>query len=598
MAKLTKDAVLKKIRDGESLAGENLSFINLSNTDLKRSDFSNVILKGADLHGADMGGAILNGADLSDADLTEVNLKGATLKKVTLSNAKLQNVKMIGANLKDANIQKADLRSSNLVYANLTRADLSGVNLSDVNLMGANMEDSNLKGAKFAGTKLVYTNLQGANMENVSLQGAVLVGADLRNVRLIGANLKGVKLWGAKLAGAKLMSANLVGANLVGADLEDANMSVSSLLEANLLKANLEIANLHQVNLDSASLVEAKLAGAKLSEASLNATDMSRADLRGADLRYAHLSNCNLSGANITGVKIHGTVRCNIKCDELIAENLDFSQDGDQSVIRSLSKDELKDFFVKIIPYIHLSISSEVGNQGMDELTFYLNKIKTNYKDIDLKLKSLESESGTSILELSVHDEKYLFLAVFLILDCLRFCYEKSNGKVDWNPNPWIPEEDSAKANFWSILPSLAKFNSQPTLSEETKDFLSFSKVRRIEIYTSNGKRFTLLTSAKGKLSVDVHTADTDMHVIDFIKHILTSPTAESIDDQIQAFDQFYTDYLSEKKSVLYIDQRAQDLALELKKEETDLSDITTFLNSIQEKSVSAKAILSGLETF
>jgi uncharacterized protein YjbI with pentapeptide repeats len=597
MANLTKEQVLEKIRSGESMSGVDLSHIDLSGTDLKRSDLSNVTLTGANLQGADLGGAILNNADLTDAVLNGVNLKGATMKKASLANAKLQEAKMIGINLEKSNIDKADLNSSNLVYANLSGAVMTGVNLSDVNLMGANMANANLQGAKFGGTKLVYTNLQGANMEKVSLQGAILVGADLRNVQLIGANLKGVKLWGAKLAGAKLMSANLVGANLVGADLEDANMAVSTLLEANLLKANLEIANLHKVNLNNASLVEANLTGAKLSEASLDTTDLSRADLRGADLRYAQLSNCNLSGANITGVKIHGTVRCNIKCDDLVAENLDFSQDGDESLLRSLTKDELKDFFVKITPYLRLSINGEAGNQALLELSFYLDKIKSEFDNLDLNLKALESESGTSNLEFSIEDENNLYVAFFLVLECIRFCCEKNVRGTGWDLSSSFQSHDLVGKNSWSMLTSLIKYNSKPYTPQETQDFLSMTSVRRIEIHTSNGKRFSFLISPDGKLSIDFNSGDTDSHVIDFIKHLLTSSTSENIEDQIYAFDHFYNDFLSDEKSLLSITQRSRDIAQELKKSNIDLSNITSSLNSCQDKSASAKAVLNGLNS-
>ena len=105
-----------------------------------------------------------------------------------------------------------------------------------------------------------------------------------------------------------------------------------------------------------------------------------------------------------------------------------------KACLRTLSIDELKDFFVKIIPYLHLSINGEVNNQSMDELSFYLSKIKAKNENLDLRLKSLESESGTSILELSIHEEDYLCIAIFLILECLRFNYATHAENVGWEP--------------------------------------------------------------------------------------------------------------------------------------------------------------------
>lgn len=602
MAKITEELVLKKIQNGESLEGEDLSFISLPGADLRRSDFTNAILKGADLRGADLAGTVLDGADFSDANLAGVDLKGASLKKCTLKNASLENAKMMGANLKDANLEKANLHAANLVYANLTRAVLTGVDLTDVNLMGANMENSDLQGAKFGGTKLIYANLKGANMEKSTLQGAILVGADLRGVRLIGADLKGVKLWGAKLTGAKLMYANLMGANLVGADLVEANMSTSTLLETNFLKANLEIANLQGVNLDKANLVGANLKGAILREASLNHTDLSQADLRGADLRFAQLSNANLSEANISGAKVYGAVRWNVKCENLIADNLDFSQEEDAPQLHALSKEELQDFFAKVNPYMRLAIDGEVDNKALKEIGFYLDEIEKCYKDISLKLKLVESEPGLSYLEFTAHEEGYLFFAVLLILECIRLCCEKDRALfheefLRIESRRWSENRDLTKITFWSLLPLLNKFNFCSGPPQERGDFLNFVRVERIEINSSNAKRFTIVFSPNGKLQPSLISSDIKIQMMDFIKHVLTISDTGDLENQILPFDEFYKDYFSKEESFSFITRKTLDIARELGKGNSDFIAVIPILDSLQKKSVFAKAVLAGLKS-
>jgi predicted RNA binding protein with dsRBD fold (UPF0201 family) len=312
-----------------------------------------------------------------------------------------------------------------------------------------------------------------------------------------------------------------------------------------------------------------------------------------------------MSGANITGVKVHGSVRCNIKCDKLIAENLDFSEEGDASVLRSLTTDELKDFFVRITPYIRLSINADINNKSLQELYFYLNKIEAAYKDVQLTLKSLESESGTSQLEFYIHEEKGLFLGILLIVECLRYTYNGNNSvKPDtasdagWNPRSWILDYDLENMNLWSIFPSLAKLNSLSNFQRETRDFLNFNNVRKIDIHFSNGKRFTFLTSPVGKLAVDFNAADVDVQVADFIKHILTTTdTGENIRDQVLAFDKFYNNYLADSKSLAFITDKTKSIAMELLSVETGFSTIISHLSSFQNESVSAKALLEGLKS-
>ena len=100
-----------------------------------------------------------------------------------------------------------------------------------------------------------------------------------------------------------------------------------------------------------------------------------------------------------------------------------------------------------------------------------------------------------------------------------------------------------------------------------------------------------------GKLSIDHHAGDTDIHVLDFIKHILTSSDAQNIEDQIFAFDQFFEEFLSDQKSLSFINQWSRDIGRELKTDHMDLSVITSILSSLKKKSISAKPILSGLES-
>jgi hypothetical protein len=125
---MTRDEILTKVKNGESLRG----------ADLRGADLSGAYLRGAYLRGAYLRYAYLSGADLSCADLGYANLGGANLSGADLGYANLRS-----ANLRSANLRSADLGGANLRGANLSGANLSGANLSGANLSGANL--SNLK---------------------------------------------------------------------------------------------------------------------------------------------------------------------------------------------------------------------------------------------------------------------------------------------------------------------------------------------------------------------------------------------------------------------------------------------------------------------
>jgi uncharacterized protein YjbI with pentapeptide repeats len=236
---------------------------------------------------------LANNESLKGANLSGVNLSGANLKEANLSGTNL-----LGANLLDADLLGANLKGADLLGANLSGADLSEANLAGANLKGADLSDVYLSGADLRGVYLSNANLKGANLKGADLLGANLSGADLSEANLAGANLKGADLLNADLRVAYLSGANLSGADLSGADLSEAN-----LISADLSGANLSGANLYNVNLYNVNLSDANLSGADLRVAYLSGANLSGADLSGADLSEVNLTKADLSDANLKGTK-------------------------------------------------------------------------------------------------------------------------------------------------------------------------------------------------------------------------------------------------------------------------------------------------------
>lgn len=381
MKPLTRDEVLRKARQKESL-------------------------KGANLYGIYLWGANLQG----------LNLEGADLRRTKLWGANLEGAKLGGARLDDANLERA----------NLKKADLEGAILNNAHMQGAILEDSNLKNSIMAcvfleASKMSHAQLNNANLANASLEEADLTGADLR-----GADLKGANLVRSMLERCILKGANLEGANLEGANLELADMTEAYLVWANFMIANMKETIFVAANLEEATLWGANLEGANLEKAELRKADLDETNLKNtifinANLQYAHLNKCNLNGADLSGAKIYGASLRDIKTKGTIVKGLDCSPKGDGSQTTDSVK-SLTDFAPPIEVSVYLKkVMSESNLIG---LSHFLIKAQES-GNFQVSLRSLENNGNKSAITFYLQNHDNLFFFIFLLLYRFHFSERK-----------------------------------------------------------------------------------------------------------------------------------------------------------------------------
>jgi len=102
MADFTREEVLEKIKNKESMAEANLEKIDLSACDLSGADFSKTNLEDADFSGSN-----LRGTNFSEANLQGANLRGASLERANFSKADLRWSDTKGASFRKANLKGA-----------------------------------------------------------------------------------------------------------------------------------------------------------------------------------------------------------------------------------------------------------------------------------------------------------------------------------------------------------------------------------------------------------------------------------------------------------------------------------------------------------
>lgn len=199
MSEFSREEVIQKIINGESLQGADLS--------------------GVDLSGVNFTPKADGGRCKQPADLRSTNLINANLSETLLPYASLRK-----ANLRKANLRKVDFYGADLRLADFRQAFINSSTFFEANLVGAIFEGASLIGTQFAGSDLTKTQFT----------NAILWGADFLRACLTEADLSFADLDAAVLTYADLRRADLTYTNLSSADFENADLSNADISGANI----------------------------------------------------------------------------------------------------------------------------------------------------------------------------------------------------------------------------------------------------------------------------------------------------------------------------------------------------------------------------
>ncbi len=304
---LTRERLLERVSNGESLSGMDLRGMDLSETDLHEVDFTDALLSEVKFQNTDLTGANLISVDLSNADLTGAILKGAVFKDADLTGALLCDTDMTGTMLEDAIFDGADLRQakldssvikdgsflgSNLTNASLQQcecyaADFSQSILNKADFQGADLTEASVENAQGVGVNMIGANLTGIRasgatnfsqglFQNVTAPYAIWENAILNDTDFSHSNMEGVNFASASLKGAKFIGADLKFSRLSKANLFQAICVGMNLFEANLVKADLTETDFRGTNLYGAEFLDAKIEKTRFEQANLKMTKLSK----------------------------------------------------------------------------------------------------------------------------------------------------------------------------------------------------------------------------------------------------------------------------------------------------------------------------------
>ncbi|MFH1490643.1 MAG: DUF2169 domain-containing protein [Pseudomonadota bacterium] len=326
LKKLSRQEVIDRHQQDQSLAGTNLNGLDLSELDLSGIDLSKAQCRGALFIKSNLRNARLDQTLAQEADFSGADLQGASIKKGILSKAKLKETDLRGARLEQAILKEADLGGARLegtrVYmsvlqkANLEKARLAGSDLemsvfSDAKATEADFKGSTIKKCLFKGTVLDRADFSGAAVPSTLFQGVQgkavrFTGADMSKGRIGGES----QLAGADFTNVTMKQASFRDSNLSGADFRGAVIEASMIENCDMQEVNLTGVSAKKTRFSKSNLERAKMSGlnlflGSLRKARLVETDLSRSNLFGVDFYKAVMGKTILDGANLKRTLIH-----------------------------------------------------------------------------------------------------------------------------------------------------------------------------------------------------------------------------------------------------------------------------------------------------
>lgn len=317
----SRDDVLQRHADGQSLSwsllqdldfsGTALDGIDLSHSVLQRCQFTSASLTGARLDHTSLEDCTLDGAALTDASLRSLLMKGGTAADARLAGANLDEAQVSGTDFTGADLTRATLRRAALSDCRLAQAVLSEADATAAGFAACDFTGVRAEAAILAQARLDACVLEQAHFVRANLAGATLATArgartnfqqaDLRALRLDSAcALHAPHFAQAQLADASLQDSSLVAANFHEADLARAFIKNCDLSQSDGWRARAVRADFHGSRLTGASWVAANLMQASLYKAVLEDLDLSGANLHAAQTRTAQVRGVRLDAALLT----------------------------------------------------------------------------------------------------------------------------------------------------------------------------------------------------------------------------------------------------------------------------------------------------------
>jgi len=308
--KITREQVIERHAQGESLADLDLSGLDLSMLDLSGAIFSNALLTQtsfckSQLERARFDGAVLQTADFTEADLRHAVLSGASADRSVFTTSQLEGGDLSKADFTGADFSAASLSGASLFQAVFADAAMDGLKAAGCQAMQASFAGASLQSADLSGAVLTAASFAGANGAGISLGRSMCDNADFHGAQMPGADFTGASLQGSRAGVGSVFDGGIFSAaQMTGASWEGASARSARFDQATLDQSDLSRLQAQDAIFAGASARGARLAKADLTGADLSAVNLFKGSLRKAKVERAVMHHANLYGVDVEEVKI------------------------------------------------------------------------------------------------------------------------------------------------------------------------------------------------------------------------------------------------------------------------------------------------------
>ncbi|MDQ5985081.1 MAG: hypothetical protein CSYNP_00785 [Syntrophus sp. SKADARSKE-3] len=304
---LTRDDVLERYRQGESLAHLDLSGLDFSGEELSRADFSGAILEKT----------IFTKATLVDTDFSEAIISEADFREAALTGSRFCGATGTAADFAKAVLTGCDLSAGDFTGADFTATDLTQATLNRGIFEKVIMKEVKGKGLKALKADFAYADLGDAHFTDGDFRDADFSYAGISHIDLTGANATGLRLHGATGTKAIFRGACLresradKDTDLKGADFALADLTFSSWGGVKLTDALMEQAIMDKADFSKARFSHVRMVNAQAKETTFMKAHLTDSDMRGINLfkgslRKAVITDVDIRHSNLYGVDLYG----------------------------------------------------------------------------------------------------------------------------------------------------------------------------------------------------------------------------------------------------------------------------------------------------
>ncbi len=296
--------LIRRLGNGESLAGldfsgADLSGLDLSKRDLSKSQFESAVLDGCDFTGSKLDKSVLTNASMSEAifdcaSMQKANLSGVKVRLASFKKADLSEVVAVKAELTHCDFTAATLNKTLLTESQLSNSRFTDGNLSNARFVKCIVSNAHFNEAQIYQCLFIEADGNDIDWRSAALTRTIIAQADLKGADFSQARFDRVQFGGdIDLSEANFVNARGATLGLLGCDLRKSNLDHALFKNSNFSGAAFDHSSMQQ-----AGFFQCLFSGAQFKQVNAPSTNFAESLLRKSMWVESNLERAEFYGAN------------------------------------------------------------------------------------------------------------------------------------------------------------------------------------------------------------------------------------------------------------------------------------------------------------